>query len=277
MSQNYTYKTSENETIHITTYGNENFESKNCLIYVHGFKGFKDWGFVPYLGQYFADSGFFVITFNFSHNGVGKLPIEFTELDKFAKNTYSREVNELSEIIDSYRNGFFGNVENSKIGLLGHSRGGGIAFLAAKEKSEVNAVATWASIAELDRYTERQKADWREKGVFEVVNTRTNQIMCMNLSFLEDIERNMNAALNIEKAVKELNRPLFIAHGEQDLAVSIEEAKKLYEWSNKENTEYFMIHATGHTFDIVHPFAGTNDKFEKLLSKTNNFFKTILD
>ncbi|MCK5087881.1 MAG: alpha/beta hydrolase, partial [Melioribacteraceae bacterium] len=72
MSENYSYKTSEDDVIAITTHGNDNLSSRNCLIYIHGFKGFKDWGFVPYIGEYFANKGFFVITFNFSHNGIGE-------------------------------------------------------------------------------------------------------------------------------------------------------------------------------------------------------------
>jgi hypothetical protein len=62
-----------------------NVRIKNCIIFVHGFKGFKDWGFGPYLAKYLSTKGFFVITFNFSHNGVSIPMDEFTELDKFAQ------------------------------------------------------------------------------------------------------------------------------------------------------------------------------------------------
>ncbi|MCB0288593.1 MAG: alpha/beta hydrolase, partial [Calditrichaeota bacterium] len=132
MSQNYIYNTSENQKINITTFGTSNLEKGNCLIFVHGFKGFKDWGFVPHLAKHFSENGYFVITFNFSHNGVGKSLTEFDELDKFANNTLSREVNELIEIISAYKNGFFGKISNqNKIGLVGHSRGGAVSILAA--------------------------------------------------------------------------------------------------------------------------------------------------
>jgi hypothetical protein len=77
----------------------ENLNSSPCIIFVHGFKGFKDWGFVPYRCEYFAENGFFVVSFNFSHNGVGERFTEFTELEKFAENTFSPEITELSEII----------------------------------------------------------------------------------------------------------------------------------------------------------------------------------
>jgi len=274
MSKDYVLETHDNEKIRITTFGN----LKNpCLIFVHGFKGFKDWGFGPYLSDYFSNRDYFVITFNFSLDGVGKSITEFDELDKFARNTLSREVEELNFLVSSYCNGFFGEVKpTNKIGLLGHSRGGAISIISGSSNNSVSAIATWSSIAKLDRYSERQKLDWKEKGYFEVLNSRTNQMMRMNYSYIKDIEENKTGSLNIEKAIKNLKKPLFIAHGDQDLAVPIEEANMIYNWSDKINTELFIVHNTGHTFNVQHPFAGTNDKFENLLSETNKFFSKQL-
>jgi len=276
MSKDFNFLTAENQLIRITTFGEENLALNKCLIFVHGFKGFKDWGFGPYLASYFANKGFLVITFNFSHNGVGKSLTEFDELDKFANNTFSREVNELSQIINIYKNCYFGEVENPKIGLIGHSRGGAVAILTAFQKPEINSVATWAAISKLDRYSKRQKEEWQKQGYFEVLNSRTNQMMRLNVSLLEDIENNKNGILNIERAVKELNRPLLIIHGDQDLSVRIEEGEQIYEWSDKSKTEYFKIMKTGHTFDIKHPFEGSSEKFEKVLETTNKFFQSTL-
>lgn len=266
---------SEGELLRTTAYGTENRENP-CIIFVHGFKGFKDWGFGPYLARFFADRGYFVLTFNFSHNGTGESLTDFTEPEKFAANTYSREVNELSSLIDAYRNQVFGNIKSSEIGLIGHSRGGAIAILTAAFRREVKAAALWASISRLDRYSERQKKEWRRKGFMEVKNQRTGQVMKLNESLLDDIENNRSGILNIENAVKSFSRPLLIAHGEQDLAVPKSEAEELYSWSDKSKTEYFSLHATGHTFDIKHPFEGTNEKFERLLEKTESFFRNNL-
>ena len=275
MSKDYVLETNDNEKIRITTYGNH---LNPCLIFVHGFKGFKDWGFGPYLAEYFSQNNFFVITFNFSLNGVGENKTEFTELDKFAENSLSREVEELNFVISSYYNGFFGEIDfERKVGLLGHSRGGAVVLLTGASNEKVSAVATWSAISKLDRYSERQKKDWEEVGFFEVLNSRTNQMMRMNYSFLEDIERNSENSLNLEKAVLNLNKPLLIAHGDQDLAVPVAEANLIYEWADKNLSELFIIHNTGHTFNIQHPFAGTNEKFEKLLNKTNIFLTKHLN
>jgi uncharacterized protein len=272
MSQNYIYNTSIQNKINITTYGNTNLENAACLIFIHGFKGFKDWGFGPFLANYFAENGYFVITFNFSHNGVGSSFVEFDELEKFAQNTYSLEISELNEIIDIYKSGFFGKVNENKIGLIGHSRGGGISIIVGSTNDNVNAFVTWSAIAYFDRFSERQKIDWKNKGYLEILNSRTNQKMRLNLSFLEDLEKNSENLLNIKNTIKDCTKQHLIIHGDQDLAVPVKEANLLYSWSKKDKTYLEIIKGTGHTFDIKHPFEGSSKAFDLVLQNTANFF-----
>ena len=276
MTNDFVFRTRKNDTLNITTYGIRDIGKVPCIFLVHGFKGFKDWGFGPFVGKFLSDRGYFVCAFNFSHNGIGNNPLEFTELDKFAENTFSLEIDELSELIDAYVSGYFGKISSGKIGLIGHSRGGGIALLTARQKKNVDVLAVWASVSDFDRYSERQKERWRKRGIFEVLNSRTKQVMRLNVALLEDLEKNKDDLLNIEKSVKELNRPLLIVHGEQDLAVPVKEGERLYKMSNKELTEFVKIPATGHTFDVVHPFKGSNPKFEKVLNSTLEFFNKNL-
>jgi dienelactone hydrolase len=277
MNKDFVLNTKKNEKIRISCYGYENIQSAPCLVCVHGFKGFKDWGFWPYTGNFFAEKGYFVLTFNFSHNGVGDSLTEFTELNKFADNTFSLELEELDEIIEAYFDNYFGNVKNYKLGILGHSRGGGEVLLFASRKKQIEAVVTWAAVAEFNRYSKRQEKEWRKRGFFEVLNTRTNQLMRLNVTLLEDIEKNRENILNIEKAVSNLNKPLLIIHGEQDLSVPIKEAEQIYQYSNKNLTEFFRVPATGHTFDVTHPFVESNPKFDSVLEKTLDFFNQHLN
>ena len=273
MNKDYILETNDNEKIRITTYGEENKESKNCIFFVHGFKGFKDWGFGPYLADFFAENGYFVITFNFSLDGVGENPLEFTELEKFAANSYSREVEEISFLVDAYENGFFGEMNSeNKLYLLGHSRGGADSIIAGSLLKQIDGVATWSAVGKLDRYSDRQKAEWKEKGFLEFENSRTKQVMRLNYSFLEDIKKNEDGSLSIKRSIENLNKPLFLAHGEQDLTIPVSEAKMIYEWADKSRTELFIVENAGHTFNIKHPFEGSNEKFDNLLKQTLNFF-----
>lgn len=271
MSKDFVLTTNKNDIIRLTCFGIDNLNSSPCLIFVHGFKGFKDWGFFPYAGKYFAGKGYFVITFNFSHNGIGRSLSEFDEPEKFAENTLSLELDELLLVIKKYSEGYFGKVNNPEIALIGHSRGGAISILAAYRNDFVKAVVTWAAVSELDRFTDRQKKEWKEKGYFEVLNSRTNQLMRMNYSIVEDYEKNKTNKLNLKKAVSELNKPLLLIHGEQDLTVPLQEALDLKNLSSERLTRLEVIPATGHTFDIRHPFEGTNKKFDSVLEKTSEF------
>lgn len=258
------------EKIKITTNGNSPSEFKHHAVFVHGFKGFKNWGFIPYFSEYCAKKGIYLITFNFSLNGIGEDPLELSEMDKFAKNTFTREVFELNKIIESFENGFFGKTNNSKLTLIGHSRGGAISALCA-DNINVEKLVLWAAIAKLDRYTERQKAYWKKVGFIEIENTRTHQMMRLNSTLLDDIESNKDDSLSMEKALKKLCKPILIAHGTNDLTVPIEEGEQLYNWTNKEYSKFVKIDKAAHTFDVQHPFTTSNEKFNKLLEETYSF------
>lgn len=276
MQKEFLLKSNNNDEIQITAYGIENINTAPCVICVHGFKGFKDWGFVPYLGDYFSEKGFLVVTFNFSHNGVSGNSTEFTEMNKFASNTVSREIDELLTIIDFCKNKFFLDIKLQKIGLIGHSRGGGVGLIASTVSKDIDAVTVWSSIAFFDRYSDRQKKEWRKNGYFEILNSRTNQIMRLNSTLLDDIENNKNDKFNLKKAVSALRKPLLIIHGEQDLTVPVNEAGLLYDWSDKSLTEFYKLNSAGHTFDIQHPFSGSNEKFDRILELTESFFSRCL-
>jgi dipeptidyl aminopeptidase/acylaminoacyl peptidase len=244
------------------------------IIFSHGFKGFKDWGGFPYMMEKFAEAGFVSVSFNFSHNGVSKdSPMDFTRLDLFAENTFSKELDDLQNVIDYfYNNADEYNIDRNRISLLGHSRGGGTTIIKGSEDIRIKCIVTFAAVSGFDRYSEEHKKKWKERGYFEVLNSRTNQMMRMNITLLEDIENNKNK-LNILNAIKNLNKPALIIHGKEDLSVRNEEGIQLYEISNKELTELYIIPNTGHTFGTEHPFKGTTPAFDKVIEKTISFLK----
>lgn len=244
------------------------------IIFVHGFKGFKDWGGFPYMMEKFAEAGFAAVSFNMTHNGVSdESPMDFTRLDLFAENTHSKELEDVHTIIEYfYNNAEEYNIDKNRIALVGHSRGGGAAILAAASDNRIKAIVTLASIATVDRYTDEQKKRWREKGFIEMPNARTGQLMKMNKTFLDDIEQNKDK-LDITAAVSRLNIPALIIHGKEDLAVKVSDAEKLYANSNKDSASLYIIDSTGHTFGVEHPFKGTTKAFNDAIGKTISFLK----
>lgn len=245
-----------------------------AVVVAHGFKGFKDWGFFPYVAESLAARGFYVVNFNFTHNGVEGHGEDFTRLDKFARNTFTREVRELREVIDAVEAGALPGAERidaHRLMTLGHSRGGGIVLLEAADDPRVTRVATWASVGRFERYTDGQKDRWRSQGYLEVPNTRTGQIMRLNVTLLEDLETNAER-LNVESAAARLGRPLLIVHGEVDLSVDIENGERLAQVSDPALTTFVRVPKTGHTFGAAHPFTGTTPALERAIDETAKFF-----
>lgn len=252
----------------------ENTENLSLLIFCHGFKGFKDWGGFPYMMNKLAGNNFFCVSFNFSYNGVGEAGndlLNFTRLNLFSQNTFSRELDDLNSVLDYLEeNQKNYNYNYDNLILAGHSRGGGIAILKTAEDNRIKKLITLASVAEFDRYSKRMKENWKERGYWEVMNTRTKQMMRLNYTLLEDLEKN-NLRLNIKEAVKKINVPYLIIHGKEDLAVDYSEAETLYHLCNKQFCRMDIIPNTGHTFGIVHPFNGTTNEFENVISRISKF------
>lgn len=254
----------------------ETAENLPLLVFVHGFKGFKDWGCFPYMLDKLTENNIFTLSFNFSYNGVGEEGnelSEFTRLDLFAKNTFSRELDDLGSIIDFLEdNRQKYNYNFNNLTLAGHSRGGGIAILKTAEDKRVKNLITLASVSEFDRYTEERKKEWKEKEYFQVLNTRTKQYMRMNYTLIEDLEKNKDK-LDIKRAVSKMSVPYLIIHGREDLAVDYSEAVELQSLSNKNLTKLHLIEKTGHTFGAVHPFEGTTEALEKVIDLISNRIK----
>lgn len=244
------------------------------VIFVHGFKGFKNWGSNPHICDSIARRGFYTIAFNFTHNGVEGDSKEFTRLDKFSRNTFSREVGELRDVIDAVADRRLPVPERAGkgIGVIGHSRGGGITLIETSNDPRVGAVAVWASVAGFDRYTDAQKQRWRETGFLESKNMRTGQMMRLGVDLLEDLELHADE-LDVGAAAKRLARPLLILHGEQDLSVRIEDGEELARRADPDTTQFVRIPRTNHTFGAVHPFEGTNAVLEEAIDRTATFFR----
>lgn len=267
----------ENDLIIYADLFNINSKIKPLLIFSHGFKGFKDWGGFPYLMEKLSNAGFCSCSYNFTHNGVDNSePTEFTKIDLFAENTFSREIDELGCVIDYFNNNAdIYNIDKNRIGIIGHSRGGGISILKTAGDKRIKCLISLASVATFDRYGENTKKIWRKQGFLEIENTRTKQLMRLNLTLLEDLENNSDT-LDIVKAISKIHIPALLIHGKEDLSVKYTEAESLYENSDKNYSELFLLENTGHTFGIVHPFSGTTDAFENVIEKMKGFLKAHL-
>jgi uncharacterized protein len=256
----------------------EDGRKKPALLFLHGFKGFKDWGPFPVVCERFAEQQFVTVSFNFSHNGVADVLTEFTELDRFANNTVSLELAEIHDMLAELATHKLpipeSELDMSRIGIVGHSRGAALAIVAGAHYSEVKAVSAWAPVARFDRFTPRQKEKWREDGSLLVMNQRTGQRMKMNAQFIDDLEMHRErldiiaSAHRLESAQKHLQ----IIAASEDLTAPPKESQEIAR-SAGESAELHILERTGHTFGTEHPFKGMTPAFEQAMALTIDFFK----
>lgn len=256
IKKNIILKRKGKKPILIDTFLSKNKKTQPVIIFCHGYKGFKDWGAWNIMAKEIARTGFCFIKFNFSHNG-GTIenPIDFSDLEAFGYNNYTKELDDLNDIIGWTQNHFENNilVDPNQICLVGHSRGGGIAILKASEDDRINKLITLASVSDFGRRTATvgDLKEWKEQGVKYVLNGRTKQQMPHFYQFYEDFKAN-EERLHIQSAEKRIKIPHLIIHGNADTSVSINEAKELHQW--KPDSQLKVIEGADHVFNVKHPW-----------------------
>lgn len=225
------------------------------IIFVHGYKGYKDWGAWELMGEKFANAGFYFVKFNFSHNGTTiENPNDFADLEAFGENNYSKELDDIEIIINHFKSQK--EVDSSKIVLIGHSRGGGISIIKTSENQSISKLITLASVSTLDRFPKNEAFEsWKNDGVYFVENARTKQKLPHYFQFFEDYKNN-EERLDVEKASKKIDIPTLIIHGSSDESVGMDHSKKLHEWIG--NSELKIIENANHTFGAKEPWEETS-------------------
>ena len=277
VKKNLILKSKSKKPILYDLYYKESNEPIPMVIFCHGYKGFKDWGSWHVVARAFAEAGFCFLKFNFSHNGgTIEQPIDFPDLDAFAENNFSLELDDLDRILNSIEGGNENlSQQISTIALIGHSRGGGTVLIKAAEDIRIKKVVTWAGVCNFKaRFQENTSGfeQWKKSGVTYIENTRTKQQLPHNFQFYEDFKAN-ELRFTISRAVKDLTIPQLIIHGSEDPTVDVKEAKAIHSWNPKSKLE--IIPDGDHVFGAKHPWLEDTlpDELVKALDKTIDFLK----
>jgi len=227
------------------------------------------------LADRLARAGFTAVTFNLSGSGVDDAG-EFSLPDRFGHNTFSAELRDLGQVTDTLMSGELGVPIPSSLGLIGHSRGGGIAILKTAEDTRVRALVTWAAISSVQRWPEEKRAGWRSSGRTEIQNARTGQVLPLYTDVLDDIELNAEA-LDIEAAAGRVRVPWLIVHGAADESVSYAEAQVLKAASRRKKTRLLTVERGGHTFGATHPWQLATPELETVFNESVEWLATHLE
>ncbi|GLB53109.1 hypothetical protein NBRC110019_21490 [Neptunitalea chrysea] len=249
-------------------------KKKPLVIFVHGYKGFKDWGCWHLVAEEFAKAHMCFLKFNFSHNGgTVEQPIDFPDLKAFGNNNYVKELDDIQAIIDYFTSTDFKyskEIDTNAIYIIGHSRGGGIITISAAEDSRLKKLVSWAGVSDFEsRFpTGFKRLVWRLRGVGYVENSRTKQKMPHYYQFYKNFIANRER-LNIKRAVQKLNIPILLLHGDTDATVPLWEAEHMKKWNPTAQLE--VIPNGDHVFSGKHPW-DTDTLPEDLMTVTQ---KTI--
>ena len=93
--------------------------ARALVVLIHGHDADKEWGFLPWLAEYFCAAGFAVVRFTY------KEPLEVIGIIKHAQSRF----------------------RGLPLFLLGHSLGGAIAIIAAREVEDLAGVITFSAIS----------------------------------------------------------------------------------------------------------------------------------
>jgi pimeloyl-ACP methyl ester carboxylesterase len=248
-----------------------------AIVVCHGFKGFKDWGFFPYLCEELARrTDCLTVGFNFTGSGVEERLEEFTALERFGRNTFSRELEDLEIVLDGLTVGRLGDVrvpEARRFGLMGHSRGGATALLKASRRRQVQALVTWAAVASLGRYLELYAGRWEAGEPVFIENARTGQQMPLYRNVMDDLRANAER-LDVQRAAAHLDIPYLIVHGSEDESVPLADGERLAMAAPEATLE--RIEGAGHTMGAGHPFVGPNPHLERAIAVSATHLRAVL-
>ncbi len=270
--QTFTIAGSEGKPILMDLTSAENNEA--LVIFVHGFKGFKDWGTHDQVAKIFAGKGINFLKFNFSHNGTTpESPLDFTDLEAFGNNTFSKELFDLDQVITFAEKSKELSGSTGNICLIGHSLGGGISIVQSAEDKRIRKLVTWASVSRFrNLWMNDVEPIWRKEGVIYVDNIRTGQKMPLKVELLKDLEQNYET-LDILSAAQKVEQPWLIIHGSGDSIVPVEQAQELNRQQSQ--SKLLIINNADHVFEAKHPWLENSlpANLNTVVESTVSFFK----
>ena len=246
------------------------------VLVLHGFKGYKDYGFFPHLTQRLADIGTVAVRFNFSHSGIDDDPSTFGRPDLFERDAWSKQLADVQAVIAAAEAGGLPHADRmdlARLAVAGHSRGGVTALLTAGSDRRVRATVSLSAPSATDTLSEDDKQAIRERGFIVSPSSRTGQDLRISRAWLDDLEQNV-VKLDLLAAVARIDGPLLIAHGTGDASVPVECAHAIARACGGE-AEILLVEDAGHTFDCANPFEGPSPALDELIAAVTGFLGRI--
>ena len=222
----------------------------------HGFKGYKDYGFLPWLSRRLCEAGHVVHRFNFGGSGMdhGHGPFDPAA---FQADTWNRQVEDAVELLravgaDELPGG------PGPVLLVGHSRGGVTSLLAAGRHAGTDALASLRGVATLASPSgclgleASDRARLLTEGSLESPSSRTGQMLRIGRAFLQEQLDDPEGHDPLRQAGR-VRVPVLVVHGMADDAVPVESAHQLV-GALGDLATLRIIEGGNHVFNVPNPF-----------------------
>ncbi|BAM02413.1 alpha/beta hydrolase family protein [Phycisphaera mikurensis] len=247
----------------------------------HGFKGYKEYGFLPRLGEVLAGAGFATVAFNFSHAGMTRPEGPFTREDLFALDTWNKQVADWHALLQAVRSGRIPGVPADRpVAFFGHSRGGLSALLAAARlagDARPAAVVAAAAPADASRLSDADAATLRAGHAIESPSGRTGQTLRVLPSWLleQDADPEGHDPVRAATTLGAAGVPLLVIHGTEDATVNPGDATRL---AGAAGAAPVLVEGADHVFGAPNPMprsVAASDATRRLFEETLRFLGSL--
>lgn len=192
---------------------------RGVALVAHGFKGYKDYGFIPVLATRLAALGLVAHRFNFSHSGMTGDLETFARPDLFERDCFDHQVTDIRAVVAAIDDGRLPGAGAPRV-HLGHSRGGVAVLLEAGRAggSDPAGIVTMASPCSADPFDAASARRLLEEGFLESPSSRTGQALRVGRVFLQS-QRDRPAEHDLLALVRCIRCPLLALHGTKDPTV----------------------------------------------------------
>ena len=245
------------------------------VLIAHGYTTFMDWGFFPEIADRLAAQGVASLRFNFSGSGIGPDLVSPTEPERFARNSYLHELDDLATVRAALDRGDWPLLDPDRVGILGHSRGGAMSLIHAAEHRGYRALVTWAAIDRILQFTPERLAQWRVDGVVDVMHWTARRTWQLDVSTLRAAEQHAER-LDVLAACRKVPAPVLVVMGDADAGLAPAVAENLAAAAG-ERGELCWVPGGDHTFGARHPLRRPlPDTLERVLEATTQHFRRHL-
>ena len=252
----------------------EYMRPQGVLLICHGFKGYKDYGPLPYLAEQAAQHGLIAHRFNFSHSGVTRRHDTFARPELFEHDTWRKQVYDLRAVTTAVAHDELPGVALPMV-WFGHSRGGVTALL-ANVRCTVGARPVGLVVAATPNQactlSEDERQQLHRDGRLPVRSARTGQTLYVGRRWLEEYEADPDAH-DPERAIAAADVPVLIVHGTADETVPVHAANRLRR-AAPPGSSLHLIEGASHTFNAPNPLpltATAPTATQEMIDATCNF------